>query len=393
MNAGAPHMNRVRVGGGSPTAHHDVAIVGAGAVGLLLGCLLARRGLDVVVLERRETPGERTRAIGIHPPGLRALDAAGVGAAVREASVPIRSGVVLCEGAVLGTMRFHGEPIRSLPQRDTEALLAARLAEVAPSALRRGIRVTGVRDRGTHAEVFVDGDAAIAAAYVVGADGIRSTVREALSIEVRARRGTGEYVMVDTVDASDDGDLARLHFEPAGVVESFPLPGGRRRWVARVRRAPAVLEPRTIATIAAARVGVDLEADAMDRPAAFTARQRLADRFAEGRIALVGDAAHEISPIGGQGMNLGWLDAVHLDRALAAALAGGASAAPHEAFDAYAAARRRAAIRAMRQAAFNMAMGAPITGMRLHARNAAVRVLAVPPMRGALAAAFTMRRL
>ncbi|RXZ45864.1 FAD-dependent oxidoreductase, partial [Agromyces binzhouensis] len=59
---------------------HDVVVVGGGAVGLLLACLLARRGLDAVVLERRNAPDPATtpsRAIGIHPPGLRALAAAG----------------------------------------------------------------------------------------------------------------------------------------------------------------------------------------------------------------------------------------------------------------------------------------------------------------------------
>ncbi|MCR8671545.1 FAD-dependent monooxygenase, partial [Agrococcus sp. HG114] len=61
----------------------DVAVVGGGAVGLLLACLLAQRGLDVVVLERRREPSGSARAIGIHPPGLGALDAAGVGRAVR----------------------------------------------------------------------------------------------------------------------------------------------------------------------------------------------------------------------------------------------------------------------------------------------------------------------
>lgn len=376
---------------------HDVAIVGGGAVGLLLACLLARRSIDVVVLDRRTSPGDRTRAIGIHPPGLRALDVAGVGGEVRRLGVPIRDGVVTCEGRELGRLAFAEEPVWSLPQRETERLLEARLAELAPGALRRGVRAEGLGRLDDAVEVLgrvdgapVRGELLARARYVVGADGVRSRVRGAAGLGWSARRGSAEYVMGDTDDATDAPATALLRFEPSGVVESFPLPGGRRRWVAWVRRTPAPLTPSALATIVAARTGASVDLRTATEPSAFTARQHLADRFAAGRVALVGDAAHEVSPIGGQGMNLGWLDAVRLDTELARALAAGA---PPEPFSAYARARRQAALRATRQAAFNMAMGAPAAGGRLRARNRLVRVLAVWPLRTVLASAFTMRRL
>src|SRR5687767_2989391 len=85
---------------------HDVVIVGGGAVGLLLACLLARRGIDAVVLERRTSRPARSRAIGIHPPGVRALALAGVEPEVRARAVEIVDGRVTCEGRVLGAMSF-----------------------------------------------------------------------------------------------------------------------------------------------------------------------------------------------------------------------------------------------------------------------------------------------
>ena len=66
---------------------HDVLIVGAGPVGLLLACLLVQDGVRVAVYERRTHADDRTRAIGIHRPGLEALDAAGIGTAVRAHAI------------------------------------------------------------------------------------------------------------------------------------------------------------------------------------------------------------------------------------------------------------------------------------------------------------------
>ena len=99
---------------------HDVVVVGGGPVGMLLGCLLALRGRDVVVLERRRERSGRARAIGIQPPGVEALAPVGLEPAVRAAATEIVGGRVICEGRVLGGMSFTGAgAVLSLPQLET----------------------------------------------------------------------------------------------------------------------------------------------------------------------------------------------------------------------------------------------------------------------------------
>jgi len=384
----------------------DVVIVGGGPVGILLGCLLAVRGVDVEVLEQRRQPSMRSRAIGIHPPSLGALEQIGVADDLIARAVRIRGGVVSCDGRTLGRLSFAEAAARypfvvALPQYETEALLRARFEQLRPGALRQGVAVLGVRDLGDHVEVTARGGGPIRARYVVGADGARSVVRDALHIGWTTRGGGETYLMGDFAEpgaggagfasgfASGSGE-AVLYFERGGVVESFPLPKGRRRWVALTEGLVTDAGSADLAGIIRDRTGVVLPPSA-DPPSAFSVRQRLADRMLAGRVMLVGDAAHEISPIGGQGMNLGWLDAVALAPAVALALADPASAEAALAdFDRR---RRRSARMAVRQAGFNMAMGRPASGVRLRARNALVRVLAVPPARGILARAFTMRWL
>ncbi len=385
----------------------DVIIVGGGPVGILLAGLLAVRGLDVQVLERRSEPSTRSRAIGIHPPSLRALRQLGVADTIIDRAVRISGGEVRSDGRSLGRLGFADTQDRyqrviSLPQYETETILRARFEELRPGAFRGGATVAGVRDLGDRVEVAVAPEAVapeagspgearrLQARYVVAADGARSLVRDLAGIHCAARTGGETYLMCEYADNGMHGGVALLFFERGGVVESFPLPGGLRRWVAMT---PTLMPDATsadLATLVRDRTGIELPpTDAA--ASAFSVQQRLARRLVAGRIVLIGDAAHQISPIGGQGMNLGWLDALQLAPALERAMREPDAAA--SVLAGYDRRRRRSARMAARQAGFNMAMGRPAEGLRLRARNGLVRALALPPASAILARAFTMRWL
>lgn len=343
---------------------------------MLAAVLLAEAGADVVVLEQRTEISARPRAIGIHPPAVLALAEAGVD--VTREGERITGGEARSAGRVLGRMEFRDPGVWALPQQRVERMLRDRLEQLRPGALRLGERVAGIRRDGDG--VVVEG-AEVRARLVIGADGLDSVVRESAGIAWRPRPGRAVYAMADVDDERYPG-IAVLSFERGGVVETFPLPGGRRRWVALVADEQA---GHALADTVAARTGESI----VDRQVSvFTARQRIADRFVDDRVVLIGDAAHEVSPIGGQGLNLGWLDA----RDLASLLRDDPRPTPAQ-WRRFERERRASARRAQAQAAFNMRMGRALSRPLHSARSLGIRVLALPPARRYLTDAFTMRHL
>lgn len=370
---------------------HDVIVVGAGPVGLALACLLISQGLDVAVCEKRTGPDPRTRAVGIHPPGLRVLDAVGIGNQVRAEALALRGGDVLSRGRVLASVEFaEDRRIMILPQRRTGALLRERLTALDPGALRLGCAAVSVRDEGDFARLTVESAgvrAELTASLLVVADGVRSSLRDRLGIAWRPLPGAATYAMLDLPDASG-GDRAGLHCEPGGLVESIPLPDGMKRWVARESAGAALGELDAFRAVIERRTGLRLQAPPSARPVVFRAAQHRAARSTLGRIVLLGDAAHEISPIGGQGMNLGWAAALRLAEAI-----GGVRAPDAPDLRTFERWSIRATRRVQRRARFYMSMGAPTEGIGLALREGLIRALGAPPLRAGAVGLITMRGL
>ena len=364
--------------------------MGGGPVGMVAALELIERGVSVTVLERRTEPRDSSRSIGIHPPALHLLDRLGCAEAVIAAGVRVQQGEVRSGGDVLGRLAFRSASPRhpyvlSVPQHVTERMLRARLAERAPGALVAGCEVTAAapHDGGVRLTTTAG---TIDAGWVIGADGARSAMRTLGGFTVRERAYPDRYVMGDAPDRSGLGDLAVLFLEAEGVVESFPLPGGRRRWVVHRGANPEPVDVDGLAQLVLRRTDVALDAASIAGVSAFGVHHVWSTDTVRGRAVLLGDAAHEISPIGGQGMTLGWLDAAELATALPVVMGGGPSAA----LAAYASRAARRQRMTARQAYFNTVMGRPRRGGRLAVRNALVRTIAHPRLERRLAASFTM---
>lgn len=329
----------------------DVAIAGAGPVGLLLGCLLRARGLTVAVLERRAEPARHSAAIGITPPSLRILRSIGADREMIEAGVKVRDCFLHGRVGPAGKVSFRDIPddhpyILSLPQSETAAMLRRRLGE---ENVRPGWEVTDVVQDGTGVAVR-GARGEVRARFAVGCDGARSRVRESLGIRAPGRRYGCHFVMADFVDRSGLGDEAHLFFKPEGSVESFPLPGGLRRWVVQTEARFGTPPPGIVPELTLRRTGFRLDPADQLNAHAFTPRRFNCERYHQGRVALCGDAAHGMSPAGGQGMNTGFADAEFLAGVLA-------SPDPIALLPEYTRYRRRAASAAIFRAGWGMSLG------------------------------------
>jgi 2-polyprenyl-6-methoxyphenol hydroxylase-like FAD-dependent oxidoreductase len=379
----------------------DVIIAGAGPVGLCLANLLGRRGRRVLVIERRADVTAASLAIGITPPSLAVLKGLDLDDAFASRGVPIDTARVFENGAALGVVDFSRLPaehrfILSLPQSTTITMLRNNLKKFSGVRLLEGVELVGHRQgadgvRVELRDVQSGARSEVAAAFLAGCDGHRSATRRHAGLRWRERRYRPRFMMADFEDQTALGGEAHLYFGHAGSVESFPLPGQQRRWIVQTDRVPTD-ESEIAAAVARAvaeRTGVDLSTSRAHFRSSFRPGRALASRYGRGRVLLCGDAAHVMSPIGGQGMNTGFADAAHLDRVLDAALDNAACLGPAAA--GYDRARRRAFRVAAGRAACGMWLGTRRGGVYSALRRLFIgSVLLRPSFRRRLAPYFAM---
>jgi 2-polyprenyl-6-methoxyphenol hydroxylase-like FAD-dependent oxidoreductase len=378
-------------------------IVGGGPVGLYLALVLHAEGIDVSVFERDASPRRGSRSIGVHPPAIELWDELGLANELIACGVRVRRGRAFGEAGELGSIEFDDCPpphryVLAVPQHETERILRDALVARSPGALELGtvVGVVPCRDDVAVRLLRPDGRELVRrGAVLIACDGRRSAVRNLRGIQFDGATYPGGYAMADFPDETALGDDAAIYLDRSGLVESFPLPGRIRRWVVRLGEGTLAEVPTdvevagAIAARVASRCEERLDVERVSRPSTFRAERRVARRFAQGRIALAGDAAHVVSPIGGQGMNLGWLGARALASDLASALRKGAPIEPVLATNARR--RERLARAAARRAELNMWLGRPVA--RPWARDAALRTVLRSPLVGLLGRVFTMRGL
>ncbi|MFF5288515.1 FAD-dependent oxidoreductase [Paractinoplanes globisporus] len=304
----------------------EVLVAGAGPVGLALGAALKQRGVDAVIVDRQAAGANTSRAAVIHARTLEVLDELQVSGELVKRGIVVPRFTVRDGDRALLTVDFGRLPTRypytlMLPQNETELILSDRLEQLGGS-VRRQAELVGVRPDDDGVTATLRGGETIRARYLVGADGMHSTVRELSGIGFTGDAYAESFVLADVrMDWPLPDDEVTLHFSPAGLVVVAPLPGGRHRIVATLDEAPEHPSAADVQAILDARGPRRSPARVREIvwSSRFRVHHRLADHYRAGRIFLAGDAAHVHSPAGGQGMNTGIQDALELARVLAEA--------------------------------------------------------------------------
>lgn len=312
----------------------DALVVGGGIVGGALALGLARRGLEVVLLDaasapawREDAPDLRVYAIAADAQAL--LEALGVWDAIRRRRVSPYRAMRVWDATGGGTFEVEADAmgVAQLGHIVEDALIAEALHAALPGAgvrVERGVALDGLVDEGDAVSARLADGRTLRARWLFGADGARSAVREACGIPLDARDYGACGLVAYVRSAMPHGATCWQRFLPTGPLALLPCADGRVSIVwslpedeaRRLAAAPAALFDAEL-TRASDRALGPLALDGERR--LFPLRRALATRLQQGRVALLGDAAHVVHPLAGQGVNLGLRDVAALLAAVDAA--------------------------------------------------------------------------
>lgn len=309
----------------------DVLVQGAGLTGLTAAVALARRGLAATVVDQR-LPGDwsggdyRLRVVSLNRGSEAALRRLGAWNRLPGWRAAAVRGIEAADGHDGPVVTFDaadaGEPhLAHIVEND---LALAALMDVARSAGVQFREPAAVADWATTDDglsVRLTDGSEVAAGLLLGADGADSAIREHAGIGVTASDYGQQGVVATVTGHEHHGAVARQRFLPGGPMALLPLPDGRCSLVWSLPRTEA--DELMQADDAAFRDALDAAAGgwlggvrAVGERARFPLRRLHAERYIADRVALLGDAAHVIHPLAGQGANLGIADAVTLARLL-----------------------------------------------------------------------------
>ena len=331
----------------SRTPTHDVIIAGAGLAGASFALAAAQGGLKVVVVDPQPfsaqlAPTFDGRSTAIAWSTFRMLETLGLGEALRPHACRMDH-ILVTDGRRPGAaskaaspayLRFDaeeigdgngGEPLGYMVENRRIRVALAEAVGRSDVEVRAPARVLSVESGPGLATVTLDDGSVLSAPLVVGAEGRGSTVRRAAGIGTAGWKYDQSGVVATVRLGRDHGNVAHEYFLPGGPFAILPLTDSRASlvWTEPTRRAEALRTASDPAFHAhlMRRFGDFLDGVTPEGPRfVYPLSLELADRLTGPRTALIGDAAHGVHPVAGQGLNMGLKDAAALAEVLIEAI-------------------------------------------------------------------------
>jgi 3-(3-hydroxy-phenyl)propionate hydroxylase len=368
-------------------ARHPVLIVGAGPIGMTAALVLARYGIRCMLIERKDTFNDGSRAVCIARPSMHILERVGAVAPFVEKALGWRFGRSYYRGEQIFRLEMPQPPgekylsMYNLQQQYTEKFLHDAVATSDLIDMRWQSELSAIEPHNDGVSVRIsspEGDYRLDADYVLAADGARSPIRSMLGLRLKGDNYEGRYVIADIRMDHDFPTERRAFFEPAGnpggTVLIHKQPDDIWRVDYQLREGESEQDALKEENLRA-RVGAILADVGHTKPwelewwSVYSANTLCLDDYRHGRVFFIGDAAHIVPIFGVRGLNNGLADAENIGWKLALVLHGEAD---ERLLDSYSPERRGATLDVFANATKSTRfMTPPTRGWRL-AREAAL---------------------
>ncbi|MDP9140864.1 MAG: UbiH/UbiF/VisC/COQ6 family ubiquinone biosynthesis hydroxylase [Pseudomonadota bacterium] len=303
---------------GNTAVDCDVAVVGAGLVGAAAALGLHRLGLRVRLLERKAPPlsleDYDSRVYAVSPASVRLLESLGLWRGIESERVSPYTAMRVWEDDIDQGLHFDAADARTdlLGYIVENRVMQQRLWNALPAGvLREGVNVRSCVSNETSATLEFDGGGSLRAMLVIAADSAHSPLRVARGIDVMRHAYDQTAVVCHVQTERPHRGVAYQRFVETGPLAFLPLADGRSSIVWSTTEAEALLQLDDMsfcAALTAVSQQVLGRIESTTPRLTFPLTLQHAETYVQPRFALMGDAAHVIHPLAGQGMNLGFGD-------------------------------------------------------------------------------------